>query len=617
MLNQLFLEAPIAMILIDPFNNKILKSNLLAQTMLSATVDELEVSTVSQFFTGCLQSFIVFTQQVLSQHSAWSDELTITTSEGKIAIEVSARLIDGNILICFEDHMKKYGLRFDSKIQSYYQGGIEHWNKQETVFQQLERKNQLLLTAVGDGIYGVDTNGLTTFVNRAAEHILGWKKEQLIGINIHNAIHHTHLDGSDYHSHSCPIFAAFHDGEVHSVDNEVFWSKSGKAIPVEYTSTPVTENGMLIGAVVVFRDITERKRTETKLLNALQEVDSLKQRLELENAYLKEELDADFNHHQIIGKSPTVRHMVHQIELVAPTSANVLIIGESGTGKELIARAIHEVSDRQARPLIRVNCAAIPAELFESEFFGHVKGAFSGAVTDRIGRFELADGATIFLDEVGEIPLQLQGKLLRVLQEQQFERVGESTTRNVDVRVIAATNKNLKELVAQNKFREDLYFRLNVFPINAPSLRDRIEDLPLLVNHFVNKVCLRFKKPPLKVSLAQMQYLEQYNWPGNIRELENIIERQVILANTERLSFEFLAKEENEAQQQTIKQPLPKILNALQHKQIEVENIKQALTHCKGKMYGADGAAELLGLKPTTLASKLKKHSIDRASYVS
>ena len=209
---------------------------------------------------------------------------------------------------------------------------------------------------------------------------------------------------------------------------------------------------------------------------------------------------------------------------------------------------------------------------------------------------------------------------MRVLQEQQFERVGESKTRNLDVRVIAATNQDLKALVSEHKFREDLYFRLNVFPISSPPLRERVEDLPLLVKHFVKKVCLRFKKPALKVSLAQMQYLEQYHWPGNIRELENIIGRQVILADSDRLSFEFLSKEQSSLQSQSnqaLKQPLPKVLSALQHKQIEVENLKQALTHCRGKIYGSDGAAELLGLKPTTLASKLKKYDIDRSQYLS
>ncbi len=278
-------------------------------------------------------------------------------------------------------------------------------------------------------------------------------------------------------------------------------------------------------------------------------------------------------------------------------------------------RAIHEVSERQGRPLIKVNCAAIPVDLFESEFFGHVKGAFSGAISDRLGRFELADGATIFLDEVGEIPLQLQGKLLRVLQEQQFERVGESKTRHVNVRVISATNQNLKSLVEQQKFREDLYFRLNVFPIHSPALRERIDDIPLLVKHFIDKVCLRFNKPQPQVSIAQMQYLQQYQWPGNIRELENIIERQLILAKSNKINFDFLAKEIPTSKAKISTFAKDSLLNAQQQKELEKHNLENALAQCKGKIYGEDGAAQLLGLPPTTLASKLKKFAINKRLF--
>ncbi|MBU2880659.1 sigma 54-interacting transcriptional regulator [Psychrosphaera sp. B3R10] len=615
MLNHLFHKAPTAMVLIEPRENRLLRVNKQAELMFGIDKQQLELLTATQFFSECLDLFMVFTQQILEQGQAWSDELTIQVSGISIGLEINANKLDDCILLSCERRAENDKRRFMSKLNEKYQAGMFHWSQDETVFEEIERQNQLLLKAVGDGIYGVDTKGNATFVNAAAEALLGWTKEELIGVNIHEAIHYSHADGSPYHTHQCPIFAAFHDGEVHSVDNEVFWCKSGRAMPVEYMSTPVTENGILVGAVVVFRDITQRKKTESELRNALEQVDSLKARLEMENAYLKEELNADFNHHQIIGNSSQVKHMVHQIELVGPTDANVLITGESGTGKELIARAIHEVSQRKARPLIRVNCAAIPAELFESEFFGHVKGAFSGAVSDRLGRFQLADGATIFLDEVGEIPLQLQSKLLRVLQEQQFERVGESTTRKVDVRVIAATNKDLKQLVAENKFREDLYFRLNVFPLHSPPLRERRGDLGLLVKHFVRKACRRFNKPTLKVSLAQMQHVEQYNWPGNIRELENIIERQVILAVSDKLNFEFLSQEPTSRSVAKTALSLPNIVNALQHKEMEKLNIEKALSQSAGKIYGDNGAAELLGLKPTTLASKMKKYQIDRHLY--
>lgn len=616
MKGHLFLNAPKALLFIDPFSNKILEVNNKAIVLFNIDNNKLSQLTVTQFFSGCLSKLLHFTQQVLEQEESWSSDLFILTNNEKIYLDITATTIDNKILFSCQNAKVTFARYHQAIAQSEYQAGIVHWNANETLFEEIERQNQLLLRAVGDGIYGVDVNGNTTFVNSAAEQILGWKKSELVGKNIHDVIHYSHANGEHYHAQECPIYSAFKDGAVHSVDNEVFWRKNGSPVPVEYKSTPVTENGILIGAVVVFRDITERKSIQTKLLSALKEVDILKERLEMDNAYLLEELNADFNHHQIIGNSIKVQHMVNQIDLVGPTKANVLITGESGTGKELIARAIHEVSERKARPLIRVNCAAIPADLFESEFFGHVKGAFSGAVSNRIGRFELADGATIFLDEVGEIPLHLQGKLLRVLQEQQFERVGESKTRNIDVRVISATNQQLKKLVKQNKFRQDLYFRLNVFPIESPALRERADDIPLLAKHFIDKVCVNFNRTIPQISVAQMKYLTQYHWPGNIRELENIIERQIILARSNKIDFQFLANEtllDNEA---IISKVVPPLMSAQEQKSLEKNNLVNALKQCKGKVYGDNGAAELLGLKPTTLSSKLKKYGLNRLEFI-
>lgn len=630
MLDKLFLQAPRAMLLIDPINNKILKVNHEASKLFGISPESIDRFTVTHYFSGCLEKLMNFTQQVFEQESAWSADLNIVVNNEKVQLEIHAKLIEGNVLLSCQDHGISFERHYQSVKEEQFQSGLPNWRNNDAIFEEIERKNNLLLTAVGDGIYGVDKHGRATFVNEAAEKIIGYSKAELSGQNIHEVIHHSHADGSHYQACDCPIFSAVHDGGVKHIDDEVFWAKNGKAIPVEYTSTPLRDNGIIIGAVVIFRDISERKQVQERLLNALEQVDSLKQRLELDNAYLKEELDADFNHHQIIGQSLNVQQMVQQIDLVGPSNANVLITGESGTGKELIARAIHEVSQRQARPLIRVNCAAIPTELFESEFFGHVKGAFSGAISDRMGRFELADGATIFLDEVGEIPLQLQGKLLRVLQEQQFERVGESKTRCVDVRVISATNQDLKALVKQNKFREDLYFRLNVFPVHSPALHERIEDIPLLVNHFVNKISKRANQQPARVPLTQLTYLQNYHWPGNIRELENIIERQLILAKGNKLNFEFLAKESsvqnwdnlqsivNPVREDAKDQPIAsKLMNAQQQKAFERENLITALKKCRGKVYGDDGAASLLGLKPTTLSSRLKKYGVIRQDYIS
>ncbi len=494
----------------------------------------------------------------------------------------------------------------------------KHSTGVQQLFQQFEEQNQLILKAAGEGIYGVDADGRATFVNPAAERILGWRAEELIGKNIHLAIHHSHNDGSDYCVEDCPIYAAFHDGTVRRVQDEVFWCRDGHPVPVEYTSTPIFDGGKRLGAVVIFRDVSERKQAEIKLHCAMEElrlaleqVEQLKQKLELENAYLQQEISEGFSSGHILGKSLAVQQINHQIQLVAPTLATVLITGESGTGKELIARAIHRASERNQRPLIRVNCAAIPPELFESEFFVYFRGAFSGALSARMGRFEVADGGTLFLDEVGELPLALQSKLLRVLQDGEFERVGESITRQVDVRLIAATNRDLKQRVAQGLFREDLYFRLSVFPIRSAPLRERLEDIPLLAAHFLTASCRRLHKPGLKISLAQIQRLQAYHWPGNIRELENRIERQVIVSQGDKLLLDDLPTPNTIAHDSNISR-VGELLTETDCQRLHKQALIQALRRCEGKIYGEQGAAKLLGIKPTTLSSLLKKLGIKR-----
>ena len=351
---------------------------------------------------------------------------------------------------------------------------------------------------------------------------------------------------------------------------------------------------------------------------ALNEVERLKQRLELENSYLMEEIREEYNYHSIVGRSEALRQVIRQIELVSPTDANVLITGESGTGKELIARAIHESSSLSNRPLIRVNCAAIPHDLFESEFFGHVKGAFTGAIGDRPGRFELADNGTLFLDEVGEIPLSLQGKLLRVIQEGTFERVGDTKTRMVKVRIIAATNRDLKKEVDAGKYREDLFFRLNVFPIESAPLRKRSDDIPLLANYFLKNACKRFGKSDCYISKGSMNTLQSYQWPGNIRELENVIERAVIVSNTKKIDIDLPVNGNAEltdngvAEASEVKKL---IMTDNERQQRDRQIIIHALKETSGKVFGPGGAAELLDVKPTTLASRIKRLGIDKSAY--
>ena len=474
-------------------------------------------------------------------------------------------------------------------------------------FDRIERENQLILRAAGEGIYGVNAEGKTTFVNPAAERMLGWTADELVGRDMHATVHHTHPDGSGYHDHECPIYAAFRDGAVHQVEHELFWRRDGSSFWVDYTSTPIRDHGALIGAVIVFRDVTQRREAAEKLRAAHAEVERLRKRLELENAYLQEQIRIDGNHHGIIGRSAAIQKTLSQVELVAPTDATVLVTGESGTGKELVARAVHEASGRSNRPLIRVNCAAIPAELFESEFFGHAKGAFKGALRDRVGRFELADGGTLFLDEVGEIPPALQGKLLRVLQEGRFERVGEVRTRKVDVRVIAATNRDLKALTRRGRFREDLYFRLNVFPIDLVPLRERTDDIALLAMHLLGGAAKKLKTGELRLTEADARRLAQYPWPGNVRELQNVIERAAILARNGRVRIDLpdLGSAGGTGRRMAAAGKAP-ILTDDDRRERDRVNIMAALQASGGKVFGPGGAAELLDVKPTTLASRIK-----------
>ncbi|HEU4405461.1 MAG TPA: sigma 54-interacting transcriptional regulator [Polyangiaceae bacterium] len=339
---------------------------------------------------------------------------------------------------------------------------------------------------------------------------------------------------------------------------------------------------------------------------AFDEIERLRERLERENESLKEELGAARPPGDIVGASPAFARALRQVELVAASDASVLVVGESGAGKELFARAVHAQSRRRDRPLVTVNCAAVPRELFESEFFGHVRGAFSGAVKDRPGRFQLADGGTLFLDEVGEIPLALQGKLLRVLQEGTFERVGDDAARRVDVRVVAATNRDLAAEAEAGRFRQDLYYRLSVFPIEVPPLRERREDVVPLARHFARLAARRLGRPPPPISAEQAARLEAYGWPGNVRELEHVVERAIIRGRGLAFELEPLAGPGRRAGARRAAPPEPDaILTDAELRALERRNLERALERAGGRVYGEGGAAALLGVKPTTLASRL------------
>ena len=353
------------------------------------------------------------------------------------------------------------------------------------------------------------------------------------------------------------------------------------------------------------RQIEERKKAQKDLNRALSEVKRLQQKQEAENVFLRQEIKLEHNYEEIIGQSDALKLVLFKVEQVAPTDTTVLLLGETGTGKELIARAIHHGSARSKRPLLKVNCATLPANLIESELFGHEKGAFTGAQTRQVGRFEIADGATLFLDEIGELPLELQAKLLRVLEHGEFERLGSYRTLKTDVRIISATNRDLEEEVKNGRFRRDLWFRLNIFPIDIPPLRKRSEDIPLLANFFISRQCKRLGKSIRKVPKSAVSSLERYSWPGNVRELENVIERAVITSPGDTLSLgDTLDLSVDAASGRG---------QGITLAEIERSHMLKVLEDCYWRIEGEQGAARVLGLNPSTLRGRMKKLGIRRS----
>jgi formate hydrogenlyase transcriptional activator len=353
------------------------------------------------------------------------------------------------------------------------------------------------------------------------------------------------------------------------------------------------------------REISDRKQAEESLQAALAEIHELKERLQAENIYLQQEVAREYNFGEIIGQSNAISYVFFRIEQVAPQDTTVLLLGETGTGKGVVARAIHGGSARKDRPMVTVNCTAMPANLIESELFGREKGAFTGANARQIGRFELADHGTIFLDEIGEMPLELQSKLLRVIQDGEFERLGSPRSIKVNVRIIAASNRNLEEEIRNGRFREDLFYRLNVFPITIPPLRQRREDIPLLVDHFVAKFNKKTGRKIKTVTKETLSTLQEYHWPGNVRELESVIERAVITSQGTALQvldrFDAIRKTGEESGEDV------KALAGL-----EQEHILQVLRKTGWRIEGNNGAAVLLGLNPSTLRARMRKYGLRR-----
>ncbi len=461
-------------------------------------------------------------------------------------------------------------------------------------------------------LHTVDDKGLIVTVTDHWLQKLDYKREEVIGRPITDffstADRKKYADGS--------LLQLIKQGAFNNLERQMV-TRNGQTIDLVMSAIPNRHDHHAFGHMLVAsKDVTERNRAEHKLRRTLSENARLREELERERDYLREEVNVAMNFGRMVGTSAALRRMLKRVEAVAETPANVLVQGESGVGKELVAHAIHIRSPRAAGPLVKVNCASIPKELFESEFFGHVKGAFTGAHRDRIGRFQLADGGTLFLDEVSEIPLELQGKLLRVLQESEFERVGDDVTRSVDVRVIAATNRNLEQSIVDGTFREDLFYRLSVFPVDVPPLRERGDDVVQLAQHFLEQTCKDFGREALTLTRAQTANLRDYQWPGNVRELKNVIERAVILSQGKVLRLDLsmpdLKPETDEAQENEAVSA--DILTDKDIKNLQKSNLIKALRQTNWRVSGAGGAAELLGVRPTTLADRMRTYKIKRPS---
>jgi formate hydrogenlyase transcriptional activator len=468
--------------------------------------------------------------------------------------------------------------------------------KEATIaLKESEKRFRMLVEQAGDAFFIHDYSGKILDVNLTACESLGYSKDELLQMSISDVDMEVAAKGHR-NKYWNPL-----QSEKHITFEGTHRRKDGSIFPVEVRlgRVDLEDKSLLLSLT---RDITDRKKSENKLKKAFEEISSLKNQLEEENIYLRREVEVKYRHKEIVGESLAIKKALISAERVAKENTCVLITGETGTGKEILARAIHNLSPRKARSMIRVNCAALPGSLIESELFGREKGAFTGAASRQVGRFEAADNSTIFLDEIGDLPMELQAKLLRVLEDGTFERLGSSKSITVDVRVIAATNHELAELVKNDMFRRDLFYRLNVFPIVVPPLRERKEDIPLLVWAFVEEFSQSMGKSIKNIPKRIMEQLQGYHWPGNVRELKNVIERGMIMSSGSTLRIERQHAEENNASLQ------------MSLEDIEREHIEQVLRTTGWRVTGKNGASRILGLKDSTLRSRMKKLGIKRPS---
>ena len=457
-------------------------------------------------------------------------------------------------------------------------------------------------------LHTVDGDGNIVTVTDHWLHKLGYEREEVVGRPISNFF--TESDRQRFSEGRLKEF--INQGDFNNEERQVV-TKDGQVLDLMVSAiSRRNAAGDVDRMLIASKDVTERNRSERKLRVTLAENARLREELEHERDYLREEANVAMNFGRIVGTSSALMQMLKRVSAVAETPASVLLQGESGVGKELVAHAIHAQSPRADGPLVKVNCASIPKELFESEFFGHVRGAFTGAHRDRVGRFQFADGGTIFLDEVSEIPLELQGKLLRVLQESEFERVGDDVTRSVDVRVIAATNRNLEQQIVDGAFREDLFYRISVFPIDVPPLRDRDDYVIRLARHFLEKTSSDFARPPMQLTRGQPDMLRSYNWPEHCRQLKHVIGGAVVVSprNVLRIDLSMSNPGADSRNTDPADRPPEQLLTEIEMREFQKKNPVAALEQANWKVSGPGGAADLLGVKSTTLTDRIRMFGI-------
>ncbi len=478
-----------------------------------------------------------------------------------------------------------------AKVNDKLRREIEERKDAEEALRESQEWFRAIFETAKDSIFIKDRHLRYTLVNPTMERLFGVPASQLLEKSDEE------LFGDEAGAHIREVDSCVLRGEI--IDEEHTKPLAGVLTTFHVIKVPIRDNsGEIIGLCGIARDITERKQAEEALRKSYTEIEQLKDRLQAESEYLRAEIKLAHSHGEIVGESEAIKRVFLQIEQVAPTESSVLITGETGTGKELIARAIHNFSKRKDRVMVKVDCASLPSALVESELFGRQKGAYTGALTSQVGRFEVADGSSIFLDEIGELSPELQVKLLRVLQEGEFERLGSPKTIRVNVRVIAATNRDLSAEVRKGNFREDLYYRLNVFHIEVPPLRERLDDIPLLVWTFVNEFAEKMGKKIQTVPKRTMEALQRYHWPGNARELRNVIEHAVIISTSDILKVKLP------------QDPRGVTSRILTLKDAERQHITKVLERTNWRIKGPHGAAELLGLKPSTLYTKMTKLGI-------